>query len=379
MKKTFWILLCAVILLCTACANPNAAIDAPQAETVPTRQAQDAEDPEKTEDIAILTPDETAEEPAEEAEEPVLDTEEPVLDTEEPVLETSEEPTPEPTQNPTPTPRPTPEVTYGAPKSFKPNKALTDEQLPVVYRMYEQNPKGMKEAQMFTYDLNMDGKAEKISFKLDYKKNRTTITAGKKSIPIDEGAELMGAMLIDLDPETPYKDLVICIDMASDDYVTIVLHFENGKLVRDETVYTDVWLGEDGVLRRYQNTDLLGTHSGWRSCWGEHFESNDEWLDMHEWTEEEIQEEIKEIGDYSFLLKLKRELPCTVDGQPATLPVGTMLYMTRFHESGRFAEIRTTDGVTAMIEATMPEDSWEYLIDGVPQDDYFEYYLLYAD
>lgn len=395
MKKTFWILVCAIALLCAACADSASPIDAQQAE--PIR----ADEPSAEGDIAILTPDGTAEESAEEAEEPVLDTEEPVPDAEESVPESeepaseptealteepnetpTEEPTPEPTPNPTPTPRPTPAITYGAPKSFKPTKALTDEQLPVVYRMYEQNPKGKKEAQMFTYDLNMDGKAEKISFKLDYKKNRTTITAGKKSIPIDEGAELMSAMLIDLDPETLYKDLVICIDMASDDYVTIVLHFEDGKLVRDETVYTDVWLGEDGILRRYQNTDLLGTHSGWRSCWGEHFETNDEWLDMHEWTEEEIAEEIKEIGDYSFLLKLKRELPCTVDGQPATLPVGTMLYMIRFHESQRFAEICTTDGVTAVLTFSTFEDEdnyWPYTIDGIPQDDYFEYELLYAD
>ena len=37
------------------------------------------------------------------------------------------------------------------------------------------------------------------------------------------------------------------------------------------------------------------------------------------------------------------------------------------------------DGVTAMIEFTMEEDSGPYLIDGISQDDYFEYELLYAD
>ena len=307
---------------------------------------------------------------------------EPALPTLEPTEETTLEPTPEPTPTPvpTPTPRPTPQQVYGSPQSFKPTKTITDDQLPVIYRMYEMNPKGKKEAEMFTYDLNGDGKAEKISFKLDNKKNQTTITAGKIKITLKDGAEMTKAMLIDLDPSTPYTDLIITIDMGSDDYITIPLHIEKGKFVRGETLSSiTVGVGSDGVLYRYEDTDLLGTQSGWRSCHGEQFTPDDEWLDCHVWTEEEIQEEIKEIGDYSYLLLLKRELPCTINGEPAILPVGTMLYMTRFHESRRFAEVRTTDGVTAVVEFTMEEDSWPYLIDGISQDDYFEYALLYAD
>ena len=127
---------------------------------------------------------------------------------------------------------------------------------------------------------------------------------------------------------------------------------------------------------------MLGSHGGKRSCHGEDFTPDDEWIDCYAWTEEEIAREIEEIGDYSFLLKLKRELPCTIDGEAASLPAGTVLYMTRFHESRTRAEVRTTDGVTAVITFTMFEDEenyWPYMINGIPQDDYFEYYLLYAD
>ena len=370
MKKWTVLALCLLLLISVACTG-----DAPQTDA--------PEDPIVT---ATITPGET---PTEQDIEIVSGNTEPALPTEEPSTpDPTEEPTGEPTQQPTPvpkptpTPRPTPQMTYGAPQSFKPSKTVKDEQLPVVYRMYEMNPKGKKEAQMFTYDLNGDGKAEKISFKLDHNKNRTTITAGKQSIRLDEGSELIYAMLIDLDPETPYTDLVVTIDMASDDYVVIALHCEDGKLVRGETVYNEIWLDETGVLQRYEMTDLLGSHIGWRSCWGEHFETNDEWLDLHAWTEEEIREEIKEIGDYGFMLQLKRELPCTIDGESATLPVGTMLYMTRFHESRTLAEVRTADGVTAFITFDRNEDEdiyCPYLIDGIPQDDYFEYELLYAD
>ena len=378
MKKMICALVCAALLLCAACTQRPVGTDVPQTETAQANQPvsgeTQAETPEEIaetdETIAIVTPEVTPEQT--------------LPPTPEPTPEPTEAPTPEPTEAPTPepTPEPTPQMTYGAPQSFSPTKAIANEQLPVVYNMYEMNPKGKKEAQMFTYDLDGNGKAEKISFKLDEKKNRTTITAGKRSIRLDEGSSLERAMLIDLDPETPYTDLVITIDMASDDYVTIVLHIEDGKLVRGESVYDDIWLDENGVLERWEITDLLGSHGGWRSCHGEHFETDGEWLSTHAWTEEEIRQRIGDIGDYGFLLQLKRELPCTIDGQPAALPVGTILYMTRFHESRLLAEVRTTDGVTAVITFSQTEDETvycPYLIDGIPQDDYFEYELLYAD
>ena len=67
---------------------------------------------------------------------------------------------------------------------------------------------------------------------------------------------------------------------------------------------------------------------------------------------------------------------------PRTKFVGTILYMTRFHESRRFAEICTLEGVTAVIAFDENEDEdiyCPYLINGIAQDEYFEYELLYAD
>lgn len=394
----------------TAEAEPVETEEPQNAETAAPESSEPTEAPVETTEVPTEPneeptgePAEPSEEPAEPTEEPAEPTEKPAEPTEEPEQSTPEptpeptaaptpeptavptpEPTPEPTPtpDPTPTPRPTPQMTYGVPQSFKPTKTVKNDQLPVVYNMYEMNPKGKKEAQMFTYDLNGNGKAEKISFKLDYKKNRTTITAGKIKITLKDGAELIEAMLIDLDPGTPYTDLIITIDQGSDDYITVPLHIEKGKFVRGEEVYFAVGLGSDGILYREEGTDLLGTHYGSRSCHGEQFTPDDEWLDCHQWTEEEIKEEIKEIGDYSFLLQLKRELPCTIDGKPATLPAGTMLYMTRFHESRKLAEVRTTDGVTAVITFSDNEDEddyWPIKINGLDQQEYFVYELLFAD
>ena len=352
MKKLTLLVLCFLMtmgLACTEYAPQSTGYETGMPEDPFVTEAEDPTSETQTEDVIQTKPEETA-------------------------VETEPDPQAEAT------PAPTPQQTYGAPQSFKPTKAIKDDQLPVVYRMYEMNPKGKKE--MFTYDLNGDGKAEKISFKLDSKKNRTTITAGKIKITLKDGAELIKAMLIDLDPATPCTDLLITIDEASDDYITIPLHIEKGKFVRGETFTHSICIGDDGVLYREEGTDLLGTNIGWRSCHGEQFLPDDEWIDVSLPTEEELKNYKEHLGDFSWFLQLKREMPCTINGEPATLPVGTILYMTRFHESRLIAEVRTLEGVTAVLTFTEFEDEdnyWPYTIDGISQDDYFEYELLYAD
>ncbi len=52
--------------------------------------------------------------------------------------------------------------------------------------------------------------------------------------------------------------------------------------------------------------------------------------------------------------------------------------MTRFNPSAKLAEVRTMDGVTAVIAYSFAEDTWEYRIGGIPQDDLFDN-LFYAD
>jgi hypothetical protein len=374
MKKLVVLILCLAICTGLACSAQQPDVIAQETEKTPGAPAAGTTQPTE-ENILIQPENQETGEPGENGS--VENTLEP---TEAPTPEPTEAPTPEPTEVPTPTPKPTPQQVYGAPQSFKPTKKIEKSNLPVVYSMYKMNPKGKKEAQMFTFDLNGDGKAEKISFKLDSKKNRTTITAGETKIKLKDGAEMVNAMLIDLDPATPYTDLVVLIDAGSDDYITIPLHIENGKFVRGESLNgISVYVGSDGVLYRCEGTDLLGTQTGIRACHGESFTPDDEWLDVSLPTEEHLQNYQEHLGDYGWFLQVKRELPCTIDGEPSMLPVGTILYMTRFHESRTMAEVRTLDGVTALITFTMDEDDWPYLINGIRQDDYFEYELLYAD
>ncbi len=381
MKKTAVFILCLMMALGVACYAEQPDMIGQETENTPDTSAAEAAQPATEspaeEDIQIQPEKQETSEPEESG--TVENTPEATLaPTAEPTSEPT--PTPEPTEAPTPTPKPTPQQIYGAPQSFKPTQKLDQSDLPVVYNMYKMNPKGKKEAQMFTFDLNGDGKTEKISFKLDHKKNRTTITAGKIKITLKDGAEMVSAMLIDLDPTTPYTDLVVTIDAGSDDYIVIPLHIEGGKFVRGEALEgVSIHVGSDGVLYRSEGTDLLGTQTGSRSCHGESFTPDDVWLDVSLPTDEDLKNYQEHLGDFGWFLQLKRELPCTIDGEPSVLPVGTILYMTRFHESRTIAEVRTLDGVTAMITFTMDEDDWPYRIDGISQDDYFQYELLYAD
>ena len=74
-----------------------------------------------------------------------------------------------------------------------------------------------------------------------------------------------------------------------------------------------------------------------------------------------------------------RDLPCTVDGQPAVITKGNCLLLLRFNDSHTQAMVCTEDrSVQAIVDIDFNEEEWLYLIDGVEQDEYFDN-LFYAD
>ena len=66
----------------------------------------------------------------------------------------------------------------------------------------------------------------------------------------------------------------------------------------------------------------------------------------------------------------------------AVIPAGSYIYMTRWHESGTLAEIRTEDGTTALVAVREADpndpDLAGCLIDGVMQYEYFDN-IFFAD
>lgn len=333
MKKIAVFLMCFVMLLCTACAESKPAEVAPEGG-------------EKTEPIAV-EPQET---PAPEQNEPESAAE----------AEPAAEATPEPeTELPTEAPA-TP---------YTPDLSA----LPIEYRIDWDR----KEGTMFTYDIDFDGEAEKITYRLDEKENATYILVDDESIAFPGSCVLDRVILVDLDPETPWVNLLAVIDMASDDYITTEVHSENGAFVKGvEKEF--ISLSSDGRLYSHERTDLLGTKDGVRSVSGEKLEPDSEWLEVYTPSEEDLKTNRDVLIELGTLLHLKRTVNCRIDGKPTTLKKGSYVYMTRFHESRMIVEVRTEDGRTALISVDYDPNEYSYLIGGRDQNKVFDN-IFYAD
>lgn len=322
--KRLLILICAAALL-AACVVP--ASHAARTEPTPPPEAP-APDP-----IAVIDP--TADAPEVDA-------------------PTSEEPTPAPDE-------PTPDEPDG---------------LPLVFLYYEQED-WPAEGEMFAFDTDGDGTEEVFSYRLNEDAWTTELSAGNLRYTVIEGAALYGAILIDLDPADGVWNLIVSVDEASDDYVTLELHPENGALVCGGMFYGLCTL-ENGKLWVSERSDVLGTRFGARTYSGVPLTPDSLWL-TEEFipTAESIARERSELIEVGVLLITARELPCTIDGEAVRLPKGTALWVTGFKADDSEVSVKLEDGRTALI-AIECEEEFGYRIAGVPQEEYFEN-LFYAD
>ena len=246
-----------------------------------------------------------------------------------------------------------------------------------VYNVYQEVGSSVSEAEIFRCDIDFDGKEEVISFRLDAENDTTTILIDDMEVLFDTSSQLTEVVLIDLDPETPWINVLVEIDWASDDYVTTEVHLENGQPVKG--VQTGgIGITEDGAVIVYGESDFLGTKTFGSVATGESLTVDAEWFDCHHPSEEEIRDEFDVLVEWGDLLHTTREVPCTINGKPAKIAKDSFIYPVRINPVEGLCEVCTLDGITAVIAFTLEEDGWPYLIDGIPQDDYFEY-ILYAD
>lgn len=258
--------------------------------------------------------------------------------------------------------------------------------VPSTFRFWDYDEKnGYREAPaegvLFVCDFDGDGTEDEIAYKIHGQ--YLTISVGKASVEVSFGAGLEQAILLDLDPDTARLNLLAVYNTGSEDYETAELHMENGRFVRGPVIYAYCSFDGDTVRGSATQTDILGTRIGGRTYHGEELTPDSEWFDC-----DVIPDEIPSASDRTRLIEggkllhLVRDLPCTIDGEDAVIPAGTYLYMTRWHESGTLAEIRTEDGTTALltVERADPNDPelYGYLIDGATQDTYFDN-IFYAD
>ena len=242
--------------------------------------------------------------------------------------------------------------------------------LPIQYDVYSEAGWEAVEADMFSYDFDLDGIEEIFSFKLDKDQRTTTILVGDTNITLNEGDNFISAILIDLDPASPHLNLLVVIDRASDDYETIELHLENGVLKRGKKIDGDcAW--RDGALWFFERMDIFSTAFGKRTYSGDALTPNSEWLTMtHIPSVKEMETDRETLIELGILLHVIRELPCVIDGQETSLPEGTYIYRLRYNDKGTQIVVSTLDGVEAVIKLT--NNRYEYLINGEPESEFFD-------
>ncbi len=270
-----------------------------------------------------------------------------------------------------------------APVSSGPTDAPVAEEAPPTLRsLLRYEFTGLSAGQMFSFDLDQDGAAETFSFALRPDDEwATAISMDGDRIVLADGDEPVWAEVVDLDPESPFYNLLIVLDYGSDSYGTVELHPENGRLVRGRSIFGDYRITDDG-LRFSERTDLLGTDFGYRTYRGDQLVPDSVWFDMKPPTEEELKKDLAELIDCGTVIRCAKPVPCVIDGQAATLPAGTCLYGLRFMdpEADLVMEVRTLEGTVARLlfyddedEPHDPDRIYEY-----EQDEYFDN-LLFAD
>ena len=240
----------------------------------------------------------------------------------------------------------------------------------------------LAEGPMFSFDLDQDGVAETFSYALRPDDDwATAILMDDDRIVLADGDEPVWAEVVDLDPESPYYNLLMVLDYGSDSYGTVELHPENGQLVRGKSIFGDYRITDDG-LRFSERTDLLGTDFGYRTYRGDELVPDSVWLDMKPPTEAELQGDLPDLIEFGTVIHCAKAVPCVIDGQAATLPAGTCLYGLRFMdpEVDLVMEVRTLEGVVARLlfydDEDEPHDP-DRIYTG-EQDEYFDN-LFWAD
>ena len=247
------------------------------------------------------------------------------------------------------------------------------------YSIYEQpNWEHLISSVMFEADLDQDGVAEPVSFTLRPNDAwATAITWGQSTVTLDSD-EFVSAAVLDLDPASPFYNLLVVVDYGSDSYVTVELHPEQGRLVKGRTIQGS-WTWAEDALWFSERTDFLGTASGRRTYSGDGLRPDSPWLEMsYVPTAEELKTDREDLIEEGVLLHTVQPVPCTVDGQPDLIPADAYVYRLRFRCDDDLTEVALPDGAVAQIACTQGEHGWPYFIDGRDMLDYFDN-LFFAD
>lgn len=216
-------------------------------------------------------------------------------------------------------------------------------------------------------DLDGDGTEETISVQVG-KEDSATLTVvsnGKKQQDFQEYFYMADCHVGDADGSDGSKELYLCGDTGSDDYITYQYRLVDGELIRQELNGKVLFINENGEISLETVVDLLGSY-GARTTY--RF-SNDAFTPASGYTI------YKSIGAWQQMpLETKKEgLPVTLEatGVQTLLPAGTKLLPVET-DRATYVTCEQEDGSLVKVEVARKDgDEWGWNIAGISEDEWF--------
>ena len=220
------------------------------------------------------------------------------------------------------------------------------------------------EGLIFAWDLDGDGEAEEVRF-AEGPNYTTRCTVGEEELSLDiEWLET--AVLLDAKRADGAKELLLGGGTNESDQHVLHYRSRNGKLEEIEDLYGSLSC-RDGKLLIGWYVDALGT---WGVCCPYTLDGAGKLVRDSEVLTVEL-----DMFEQERELKLKRDLPATVDGKAVTVPAGSRLYPVRFAEDLHWVELQLMDEDSIVrVELTFSGDEMDFgvKINGVDESEYFE-------
>ncbi|MEG1525708.1 MAG: hypothetical protein RR475_11935 [Clostridia bacterium] len=217
-------------------------------------------------------------------------------------------------------------------------------------------------------DLNEDGKDEVISCMVD-KEDLLTINIAQQDgrIYTDKQVYLSGVSVHIGDTQIGdgYRELYVCGDTGSDDYVTNIYRIEQGNLRKAELWGQVECVDGNGQLRISTVVNILGTYGavcGYTMNKNYQFERTMDYA---------VFQHIGSWDDRGLTTKIDK-LPVTFMDTitPTTLPKGSRLLLLQTDQE-HYAVLECPDGQTVRVELVKNTEMWSWSIDGTPEELWF--------
>lgn len=230
---------------------------------------------------------------------------------------------------------------------------------------------------LFFADWDEDGVYEYLAYLKLPESGKCLISDGERTLVLEDCVTVRG-FYTDLDTKSPYGNLIFSIEGADGSEHVYELRPEGDAIVIGNTRNGYCFV-DDGTLTEDEPYDLcIGEPSPFGSAHGYytvHGDALEPWgryrvaLELDDF-DVSVQRDRDRLIKDGLLLKLKLDMPCTLNGEKGLLEAGTYVYLVSYLDTFTEAGLSTEDGL--VVTVTMNGDANDLRIDGVPVSDYFE-------